>query len=88
MTTTEDPMVAYIRELHEKFEREREALRTRCIAMGYAFGRISERNARGEYESAEDAGPFADFYEQHTDGNWADLTDQYAAFQSGKDTPK
>lgn len=89
MTATKDPMAAYIAELHEKFDRERETIRTRSIALGYAFASIVDRLAAGDHQAAnEDASAFADFYEQHTDGNWADLPKQYAAFQSRKDTPK
>ena len=89
MTTTEDPMVAYVRQLHERFDREREEVRTRALALGYTFGRAAERVAAGDYEANGDhASAFADFYQEHTDGSWADLTQQYDEFQSGKDTPK
>ena len=89
MTVADDPVVAYVRQLHERFEQEREAVRTRTIALGYAFGRIAERVAAGDYQAAnEDAPAFADFYEQHTDGSWTDLSKIYAEFQSRKDTPK
>jgi len=88
MTTTEDPMVAYIGRLRANFEKERESIRTRTLAMGYVFGRAAERVAAGGDVPDDHAMAFADFYEQHTDGSWADLTRKYAEFQSGKDTPK
>ncbi|WP_086848358.1 hypothetical protein [Amycolatopsis kentuckyensis] len=89
MTIADDPVVAHIRQLHERFDREREEIRTRSVALGYSFGRIAERVARGDYDALDDdAGPFADFYEQHTDGSWADLSKKYDEFQSRKDTPK
>jgi hypothetical protein len=86
---TEDPMVVYVREVHERHDRDRESVRARALALGYVFGRTAERIDGGDYRANSDhASAFADFYEKHTDGNWADLTDQYAAFQSRKDTPK
>jgi hypothetical protein len=89
MTTTEDPVAAYIRQLHEKFDREREAIRTRTLALGYVFGCTAARIDGGDDQANSDhATEFADFYEQHTDGNWADISKLYAKFQSGKDTPK
>lgn len=89
MTTTKDPMAAYIAELHEKFDRERETIRTRSIALGYAFASIVARLAAGDHQAAnEDASAFADFYQQYTDGNWADLPKAYNEFQSRKDIPK
>lgn len=86
---TEDPMVVYVREVHERHDRDRESVRARALALGYVFGRTAERIEGGDYQANSDhASAFADFYEQHTDGNWADLPTKYAEFQSGKDTPK
>lgn len=89
MTATKDPMAAYIGQLHERFDRERESIRTRSIALGYAFGRVDQRLLDG-CEPPEDghATAFADAFEQNTDGKWVDLADQYAAFLTRKDTPK
>jgi phytoene/squalene synthetase len=86
-TTAEDPITAYIRNLHQQFEQERDAIRTRTIALGYAFGRAAERVADGGDPPDEDATAFADFYQAHSDGSWADLTTQYTAFLTRKDTP-
>ncbi|RSD21969.1 hypothetical protein [Amycolatopsis eburnea] len=90
MTTARprDALDDYIAQLREGFDREREAIRTHSIALGYAMGRISEDVARGDYSSFDDARPFADFYEQHTNGRWDDLTRLYTEFQSRKDAPK
>ncbi|MEV4052993.1 hypothetical protein AB0J55_17555 [Amycolatopsis sp. NPDC049688] len=90
MTLANDPVVAHIRQLHERFEQEREAIRTRSIALGYAFGRVDERVASGGDPPDDDrhASAFADTYENYSDGSWADLATQYAAFLTGKDTPK
>lgn len=90
MTTTDDPIAVYIRQLHERFDREREEIRTRSVALGYAFGRVDEAVDRGGDRPDDDqhATHFADAFEKNTDGNWVDLAQQYTAFQSGKDTPK
>jgi hypothetical protein len=87
-TTAEDPITAYIRRLRENFDQEREAIRTRTIALGYVFGRAAERVATGGEPPDDHAMAFADFYAQHADGTWADLTKQYTAFLTRKDTPK
>lgn len=90
MTIAADPVVAYIRQLHERFDREREEIRTRSVALGYAFGRVDERLAGGGDPPDDDhhATAFADAFEQNTDGNWVDLAKQYTAFRTEKDTPK
>lgn len=82
-----DAVDAYIRKLRAQFEEQRESVRTRSTAIGYAFGRADQRLADG-CEPPEDghARAFADFYEQHTNGSWTDLGPQYAAFQSRKDS--
>lgn len=80
---------AYVRMLRAEFEAEREVIRTRNLALGYAFGRADQRLADG-CEPPEDGhgSAFADFYEQHNNGSWTDLGPQYAAFQAGKDGSK
>jgi len=89
MTTTEDPMVAYVREVHERHDRDREAVRARALALGYVFGRTAERIDGGDYQANSDhASAFADFYEKRTDGNWADISNLYAAFLTERTTPK
>ena len=84
---TDEPLAAYIRRLHERFEREREEIRTRSIALGYAFGRADQRLLDGREPPEDNHGTaFADFYEQHNSGTWTDLGPQYAAFQTRKDS--
>lgn len=80
-----DSLAEYIAKLHADFEVERKQIRTRHLALGYAFGRADQRLTDG-CEPPEDGhgGSFADFYEQHTDGSWTDLGPQYAAFQARK----
>jgi len=84
-----DEITAYIAKLRADFEEQSKAIRVRHLALGYAFGRTDEHRAlTGEYPEDALGAPFADFYEQHTDGGWTDLDRQYTAFQSRKDTPK
>jgi hypothetical protein len=74
----------YIRTLRVQLEEHTNKVRTRTLAMGYAFGRADQRFTDG-CEPPEDGhgSAFADFYEQHTNGSWTDLGPQYAAFQDG-----
>jgi hypothetical protein len=82
---TADDIDAYIRRIREQLEANTAAVRTRTIAMGYAFGRNDQRVADG-CEPDEDgaATRFADFYEKHTDGRWCDLIDLYTKFRAQK----
>lgn len=84
--TASDPVVGYIRKIHEVADARTELVRTRSVAMGYAFGRADEHFANGgEPPKDGHARAFADFYQENTDGDWADLERQYAAFQTRKD---
>lgn len=85
--SADETTTAYIAKLRADFEEQSKAIRIRHLALGYAFGRTDEHHAlTGEYPESALGGPFADFYEQHTDGNWTDLNDQYVTFQSREDS--
>lgn len=84
---SDDETAAFIAKLRADFDAEREMIRTRMLAHGYAFGRADQRLADGCEPSEDGHGSsFADFYERHANGSWTDLGPQYAAFQSRKDS--